>query len=37
MGDLAARILGDGLNDWLWSLEEPPADAESFSQAVTGH
>lgn len=35
MGDLAARILGDGLNDWLWSLEEPPADAESFSQAVT--
>lgn len=34
MGDLAARVLGDGLNAWLWSLDEKPADAESFSQAT---
>lgn len=35
MGDLAARVLGDGLNEWLWSLDEPPEDAESFSEQVT--
>jgi hypothetical protein len=33
IGDLAARILGDGLIDWLWKLERP-VDAESFSLAV---
>lgn len=36
MGDLAARLLGDGLNEWLWSLREKPADDDAFSQAVTG-
>ncbi len=33
IGDLAARILGDGLVEWLWEIEQP-ADAASFSQAV---
>lgn len=35
MGDLAARVLGDGLNEWLWSLEEAPEDAETFAQQAT--
>jgi hypothetical protein len=35
MGDLAARIVGDGLVDWLWGVDRP-ADAEAFSEAVTG-
>ncbi len=34
MGDLAARILGDGLTGWLWGLERP-SDATSFAQAAT--
>lgn len=34
MGDLAARLLGDGLNEWLAGIDRP-ADAESFSEAVT--
>lgn len=34
MGDLAARIMGDGLVSWLWSLNERPRDADAFSQAV---
>ena len=34
MGDLAARLLGDGLNDWLWSLEQRPESARAFSKAV---
>lgn len=33
MGDLAARILGDGLCDWLWKIERPE-DAASFSDEV---
>ncbi len=33
MGDLAARLLGDGLNAWLWQIERP-ADAPAFSQEV---
>jgi hypothetical protein len=33
MGDLAARIVGDGLVEWLWEVERP-ADAEAFSEAV---
>ncbi|MBN1430734.1 MAG: protein phosphatase 2C domain-containing protein [Anaerolineae bacterium] len=33
VGELAARILGDGLVDWLWQIEAP-VDASSFSQAV---
>ncbi|MBN1123261.1 MAG: protein phosphatase 2C domain-containing protein [Anaerolineae bacterium] len=35
MGDLAARIVGDGLNDWLWNLDKKPEDAEAFSEMVT--
>jgi len=34
MGDLAARIVGDGLVDWLWEAERP-ADPEAFSEAVS--
>jgi hypothetical protein len=33
VGDLAARILGDGLVDWLWQIDKP-VDAASFSEAV---
>lgn len=36
MGDLAARLLGDGLIDWLWSLDAQPESAEAFAEAVTG-
>jgi len=35
MGDLAARILGDGLIDWLFGLEDRPADADAFSEQIT--
>ncbi len=34
MGDLAARLAGNGLVDWLWEIERP-ADSEAFAQAVT--
>ncbi|HEC23836.1 MAG TPA: hypothetical protein ENI95_13060 [Chloroflexi bacterium] len=34
MGDLAARIVGDGLTGWLWAIERPQS-AERFSEAVT--
>ncbi|MCC6905163.1 MAG: protein phosphatase 2C domain-containing protein [Anaerolineae bacterium] len=34
MGDLAARIVGDGLNDWLWALDRP-TDEQDFAQQVT--
>jgi hypothetical protein len=34
MGDLAARVLGDGLTEWLWGIDRP-RDANSFSKAVT--
>ncbi len=34
MGDLAARLVGNGLVDWLWELERPK-DEEAFAQAVT--
>ena len=34
MGDLAARLLGDFLIDWLWTLRRPK-NAEAFAQAVT--
>jgi hypothetical protein len=34
MGDLAARILGDELINWLWSLDQKPPDAQVFSSAV---
>src|SRR5574341_1143123 len=34
MGDLAARILGDELLNWLWSLDQKPPDAQVFSRAV---
>jgi hypothetical protein len=34
MGDLAARVLGDGLTEWLWGIDRPD-DAGSFSKAVT--
>jgi len=33
MGDLAARLLGDFLIDWLWNIRQPKADRE-FAQAV---
>lgn len=34
IGDLAARIVGDGLLNWLWLLDQRPPDAETFSEAV---
>ncbi len=34
MGDLAARLLGEGLVNWLWALDERPESAEAFSAAV---
>lgn len=34
MGDLAARVLGNGLVDWLWEAQKP-ADEAAFAQAVT--
>jgi hypothetical protein len=34
MGDLAARILGDGLVDWLWTRKRP-ADEDAFREAVS--
>ncbi|NDJ36190.1 MAG: hypothetical protein GYB64_16155 [Chloroflexi bacterium] len=36
MGDLAARILGDGLIDWLLDLRSKPADAGAFRTMVEG-
>lgn len=36
MGDIAARLLGDALLDWLWQLKRP-ADAASLGAAVTAH
>ncbi|NDJ51635.1 MAG: protein phosphatase 2C domain-containing protein [Chloroflexi bacterium] len=33
MGDLAARLLGDALIDWLWEIERPESD-EAFSEQV---
>jgi hypothetical protein len=33
MGDLAARILGDGLVDWLWDIKRPMT-AEEFSETA---
>jgi len=33
MGDLAARLLGDALIDWLWTAEKP-ASPEAYSQAI---
>lgn len=35
MGDLAARILGDGLIDWLLGLDKRPTDANTFGEMVT--
>jgi hypothetical protein len=34
MGDVAARSLGDGLIDWLWTLQRPQS-AEAFSRDTT--
>lgn len=34
MGDLAARVLGNGLVDWLWEAQKPAGEA-AFAQAVT--
>jgi hypothetical protein len=34
MGDLAARLLGEGLIEWLWALDTQPESTESFSQAT---
>lgn len=34
MGDLAARLVGNGLVDWLWEMERPK-DGEAFARAVT--
>jgi hypothetical protein len=33
MGDLAARVLGDGLVDWLWDIKRPMT-AEEFSETA---
>lgn len=33
MGELAARILGEGLIDWLWQIDAP-ANADSFADAA---
>ena len=33
MGDLAARLLGDSLIDWLWAATKPDS-AEAYSQAI---
>ena len=35
MGDLAARILGEGLVTWLWSMDRPK-DEEKFQEQITG-
>jgi hypothetical protein len=34
MGDLAARLLGDGLVDWLWEQDTAPPGADAFSERV---
>jgi hypothetical protein len=36
MGDLAARVLGDGLINWLWALGDAPDDAQAFAKQVEG-